>query len=137
MKLGLKGILLKSSMAAPYEALAKCGAEGRTRTDMVLPPRDFESRASAISPLRHIFQNTSSEYCKRPNPSNKKASAMHLPLRIFPSTNPINKPASFILIIKPPHSRPWFEFEKTFKNTRPCFTNHNLIIAENTGRISF
>lgn len=41
-------------LAAPAEALAKAGAEGRTRTDMVLPPRDFESRASAISPLRLI-----------------------------------------------------------------------------------
>jgi hypothetical protein len=31
----------------PYEALAKYGAGSRTRTDTVLPPRDFESRASA------------------------------------------------------------------------------------------
>ena len=29
------------------------GAEGRTRTDTELPPQDFESSASTISPLRH------------------------------------------------------------------------------------
>ena len=31
------------------------GAEGGSRTHMKLPSRDFESRASAIPPLRHIF----------------------------------------------------------------------------------
>ncbi len=30
------------------------GAEGGSRTHMKLPSRDFESRASAIPPLRHI-----------------------------------------------------------------------------------
>ncbi len=31
------------------------GAEGGSRTHMKLPSRDFESRASAIPPLRHFF----------------------------------------------------------------------------------
>ena len=34
--------------------LRRSGADGRGRTDTVLPPRDFESRASAISPHRHL-----------------------------------------------------------------------------------
>lgn len=61
-------------MAKPAEALAKAGAEGRTRTDMMLPSRDFESRASAISPLRLyiIISNVPSEYPKSPYSSIKK-----------------------------------------------------------------
>lgn len=42
-------------LAPPAVASAKAGAGGRTRTDTVLLPRDFESRASAISPPRRMI----------------------------------------------------------------------------------
>lgn len=35
-----------------YESLRKIGAEGRSRTDTPVKADDFESTASAISPLR-------------------------------------------------------------------------------------
>ncbi len=53
---------------------AKYGAGSRTRTDMVLPPRDFESRASANFAIPayalnnyQIKLNTHKEYNKRLN----------------------------------------------------------------------
>ena len=38
-------------------ALRRRGAQGRTRTGTVLPPKDFKSFASAVSPLGHVWRH--------------------------------------------------------------------------------
>jgi hypothetical protein len=94
--------------AIPAKALAKAGAEGRTRTDMVLPPRDFESRASAISPLRHIYQfQIYAQNTEKPRIRQIKKNFYLRHIDYF-FRKPINESTTPSCIVKPSQSRSFF-----------------------------
>ena len=42
--------------SSSWFVLFRCGAQGRTRTGTVLPPKDFKSFASAVPPLGQILE---------------------------------------------------------------------------------